>query len=284
MKNYSEVFKRLLWTEEVQSESDIRSFDMIGTTMRRRGQAMVLTVPGLAENRPSVLRGDRLLVVKHGRTYEGYAHFIRQEEIELKLNKSFHSSYLNNERVDVRFEFRRMPLRIAHQALPFAVGASSTGGGLDPQTLFPTKDSVEPRPSLVSQTYLNDMVWYNRHLNEEQCLAVRGILAAVARPTPYLLYGPPGTGKTVTLVEAILQTLRLSPPSARLLLCAPSNSAADLLVERLAMNRAVAPSQMFRINAYTRDKQSVSEVVGQYSNFDDETDAYEMPDNNALVG
>ena len=47
-------------------------------------------------------------------------------------------------------------------------------------------------------------------------------------------YGPPGTGKTVTLVESILQVVRVSSEHDRLLLCAPSNSAADLLVQRMA--------------------------------------------------
>ncbi|WP_089680793.1 AAA domain-containing protein [Catalinimonas alkaloidigena] len=66
------------------------------------------------------------------------------------------------------------------------------------------------------------------HLNESQRQAVAQALAArdVA-----IIHGPPGTGKTTTLVELIRQTL---DTETQVLVCAPSNTAVDLLTERLA--------------------------------------------------
>lgn len=66
------------------------------------------------------------------------------------------------------------------------------------------------------------------HLNESQNEAVKNIEAA---KDVAIIHGPPGTGKTTTLVQAVLRTLETE---SRLLVCAPSNTAVDLLTEKLA--------------------------------------------------
>ncbi len=67
---------------------------------------------------------------------------------------------------------------------------------------------------------------------------VRAILSGAHAPLPYLIFGPPGTGKTMTLTEAAVQ-LHRTDTAARLLLAAPSNTAADQLMLRL-MDKGVS--------------------------------------------
>ncbi|MDB5263898.1 MAG: DNA-binding protein [Adhaeribacter sp.] len=65
-------------------------------------------------------------------------------------------------------------------------------------------------------------------LNDSQNEAIKKIEAA---KDVAIIHGPPGTGKTTTLVQAIMRTLQREK---RLLVTAPSNTAVDLLTEKLA--------------------------------------------------
>ena len=58
----------------------------------------------------------------------------------------------------------------------------------------------------------------------------------------------------MTVVEAVLQLLT-RVTSARLLVATPSNSAADLLTQRLHDSGQVQPGVMARLNAYQRSEQ-----------------------------
>jgi ATP-dependent RNA/DNA helicase IGHMBP2 len=73
-----------------------------------------------------------------------------------------------------------------------------------------------------------DDLFYPSPLNESQLAAVRHVIAA---EDVAIIHGPPGTGKTTTLVQAIMETIRRE---RRVLVCAPSNTAVDLLTEKLA--------------------------------------------------
>ncbi len=73
-----------------------------------------------------------------------------------------------------------------------------------------------------------DDLFYPSPLNDSQLEAVRHVITA---EDVAIIHGPPGTGKTTTLVQAILETVRRE---RRVLVCAPSNTAVDLLTEKLA--------------------------------------------------
>ncbi|XP_017554882.1 RNA helicase Mov10l1 isoform X1 [Pygocentrus nattereri] len=106
--------------------------------------------------------------------------------------------------------------------------------------------------------------FFNCNLNPAQKEAVKRILSGDCRPTPYVLFGPPGTGKTVTLIEAILQVYHRVPGS-RLLVCTPSNSAADLICIRLHESGYLHAASLARVNATCRQEESIPDVLRQYS-------------------
>jgi helicase MOV-10 len=87
-----------------------------------------------------------------------------------------------------------------------------------------------------------------------------------------------GTGKTVTLVESILQTARAvgSDQGSKILICAPSNTAVDVVVERLAP--FMTPRDLLRLNAFSRDKASVPESIIGFSQYDDERECFITPE------
>lgn len=64
-------------------------------------------------------------------------------------------------------------------------------------------------------------------LNISQNNAVKKILSAKDLA---IIHGPPGTGKTTTLVQAIIEVLKTEK---QVLVCSPSNTAVDLLTEKL---------------------------------------------------
>ncbi|NXT46267.1 M10L1 helicase, partial [Pluvianellus socialis] len=105
--------------------------------------------------------------------------------------------------------------------------------------------------------------FFNPMLNEQQKLAVKRILSGECRPTPYVLFGPPGTGKTVTVIEAILQ-IHYTLPDSRILVCAPSNAATDLICLRLHQTNQLKPGAMVRVNASFRSLEQIDDVVKPY--------------------
>ena len=59
---------------------------------QRSGIMWTLHVPGLAENRPSVLKGDEILVQDFGsdtKTYVGKVEEVKESQLLLKFNDKF---------------------------------------------------------------------------------------------------------------------------------------------------------------------------------------------------
>ncbi|KAL0625572.1 RNA helicase Mov10l1 [Plecturocebus cupreus] len=314
MSNYKKKFSTLLWLEEIHAEMELKEYNMSGVILKRNGDLMVMEVPGLAEGRPSLYVGDKLILKTqeyngHVIEYISYVTEIHEEDVTLRINPEFEQAY-NFEPMDVEFTYNRTTSRRCHFALeqvihlvlfpeeiilqsPQVTGnwnhaqdtknnGQSTSKKADRKT---RKDQAKhgtkerhagdqdlPAPfaadisdvvNEIQTPEARKMEFFNPVLNENQKLAVRRILSGDCRPLPYILFGPPGTGKTVTIIEAVLQ-VHFALPDSRILVCAPSNSAADLVCLRLHESRVLRPAAMVRVNATCRLEEIVIDAVKPY--------------------
>lgn len=274
--NYRKIFQLLLWMEEAQMEVDIKNYDMVNAPLEKFGRMYSIHVPGLAESRPSVLRGDTIKIRCNRGCFEGIVERTEQENAIITFPRSMNSNYINGMRVDIRFSFKRMAMRLCHDGLDSLL-KSTTRHNMMKKVLFPNYQRTEPLPAMITKASLTEINFYNRELNDQQRMAVKGVMKSVFRPAPYIIFGPPGTGKTVTLVESILQTIKSkgANKSSRLLVCAPSNTATDLLMQRLSPY--LLPKEMLRVLAFSRDKSSVPADVLAYSYYSDNENGFVIP-------
>ena len=239
--------------------ADLSEFNIDNAVLDvERGGKYGLTVPGLAENRPSVLRGDELIVIHEGQRHKGFAHEIERDRVIMAMDR-YKFSYIPGQRVSVEFTLKRTALRVMHDVLRDA-------HRLGQAVLYPM-----PNPPLQAERAGvpkdDNLKPIREGLNPEQWAAVRHVLEARARPTPYIIFGPPGTGKTRTVVEIIAQAVKLFDRPFRILACAPSNTAADVLC--LGLSEHIPPSEMVRIVAATRPKTSIHADVHRFCLEDD---------------
>ncbi|EFR02700.1 potentail helicase MOV-10 [Nannizzia gypsea CBS 118893] len=126
-----------------------------------------------------------------------------------------------------------------------------------------------------------DLDWVDPDLNYEQMKAVDSIVSRNYGNVPFLISGVPGSGKTKTVVECTLQLLNYSSDvEPHILLCAPSNPAADTLAIRLAYH--LKPGEMFRLNGWSRTFAEVPSALLPYTYIDN--DLFSLPGFNAMMG
>jgi hypothetical protein len=194
---YINYWQNLLWTMELQAYDDIQLFDMDNVALQHHGgkRYFKLYVSGLAEGRPSVLRGDIVKCIWKSKQYSGRVYTIEQLNVILEFDKSFHQNFnVNLDRIEhIRFTFGRTPFRTAHAGI---VAAPQT---MSRSMLMPTNDTfyqqVRNERSNCPTTE-SGFRWTSptASLNAEQKQAVHEIVKGTYRPMPYIIFGPPGTG------------------------------------------------------------------------------------------
>ncbi|KAF8632178.1 hypothetical protein AX17_004918 [Amanita inopinata Kibby_2008] len=253
-ETYARFFKHLLWIEEFRSERDLERYDITDATLSQYNHYYYLDVPGLAEKRPSVLIGDRILVRKSdatsGHWYSGGVHVVRQREVGLRFHESF-TGWTRSQTYNVRFKLNRLTLQRQHLAMDTAFS--------EDRVLFPERSHLcPPRATESTIKTFNPLI----QQNVLQLRAVDSIVRSPPGCVPFVVFGPPGTGKTITIVEAIRQIL-VTNSHARILACAPSNSAADIIASRLRV--ALSNDVLFRFYAPSRSKHHIPDELLEYT-------------------
>jgi superfamily I DNA and/or RNA helicase len=130
-------------------------------------------------------------------------------------------STLNGSTLGIDLTFDEVSYREMNQALSAVMLAKDN-------RLAELRDVLLGAKAASFREHQADDLFYPSTLNDSQLVAVRHVISA---QDVAIIHGPPGTGKTTTLVQCILETIRRE---RRVLVCAPSNTAVDLLTEKLA--------------------------------------------------
>ncbi|KAF5282831.1 hypothetical protein FQA39_LY17481 [Lamprigera yunnana] len=265
-ENYVHFFHIALWIDEIGAELMLQRYNMEDVHMKIvQKKFLELEVPGLAEKRPSLIRGDIINIRLHNdhTVYKG--NIFRVNDLNIWIsgvrNEFFEliEEYPEHE-LDVSFEMNRLCYERMHAGIDncFSKGLLKY---LFPHKTLAMEEKIIPMPNYE---YFNKSIC----TNPEQRRAVENIVRQKFRFAPYIIFGPPGTGKTITIVEAIQQIIRRSSSDV-ILVCAPSNAACDMITSKLIENN-LSKSELIRIHSDTRDWSSVPANVKNYSNYANE--------------
>lgn len=147
----------------------------------------------------------------------GVVNYVRDNSMVITLNGDELPEWIDDSLLGVDVMFDEMSYREMEFALKEVIRADGRLGELRDKLLGDGKLTLRERKQEIPSAGLNDV----------QQSAVAQILLSNDLA---IIHGPPGTGKTTTLVECITLIAR---EEAQVLVCAPSNAAIDLLVDKL---------------------------------------------------
>eukprot|EP00760_Papus_ankaliazontas_P005543 PhM_4_TR12646/c0_g1_i1/m.97054/K18422/MOV10; helicase MOV-10 len=238
IKDKLEFCEDLLIMEMLQQRHNIRAYDMYDVTLQavehasRLEKRFKIVCAGLAENRPSVLRSDTIYVYehKHDIWHQGYVHHVNRDHVICSFLHA-PSSELRN----------------------FLTPANGNGDVVGVDVVFGMPDTPYRHQlrSIRDTTFFLDLSFFERFGKGVDPKQQRYVPPVTAKTSAYgkldddqkgfvdrvlfkcesaILWGPPGTGKTTTLVGLAME---LMLRGFKILICAPSNAACDVIVERL---------------------------------------------------
>ena len=315
------LYAAMLHMEEAAAALEMRAYNKCGVHLRPHsggGHRFEVDMPGVSESRPSVLRGDTLHIHAdaagtqrpgpNSRTYYAYVHFVNLDTIVFSMPRHF--SFDPSARYSIVFKPSRTQERKLHRAVKatpntaMLLRETCTGqfegvGGVANSVAFRppidlSRSEAEAGGAAASSlsALAKGAVATVGGLNEHQQAFIRHVHGPNRLS---VLWGPPGTGKTTTLVATIVDTLLRAPrdSSIRLLVCAPSNEAADLIAERVVGNKELAhlahqgvngtSKLLIRLPSMSRDPKAMPQSLLPYCPPLDGSGAFTFPDASAIT-
>ncbi len=244
-----EYFKQLQHLLDIEREEDLQSYlKLTENTSAADRRALGLTWYPIAIRNTEIGRGDYLTVELERTTHQEFSHQFRfGSSVVLFSNHDAKTDRI--EGIITHQSGSRMKISFRVDELP----DWSRDGKLGVDLLFDNNSYDEMQAALKQATHLAENESENKliriltqgdkpsfrgeekfiipnTLNASQQLAVNKIISADHLA---IVHGPPGTGKTTTLVHAIKSLVKHS--DQKILVVAPSNTAVDLLTEKLAV-------------------------------------------------
>ena len=258
--NYVEKMRYCIYLEEIAMENSFAKYKIPRGHFENKGEYLRLEIEGVAENSPSIAIGDSVRAVdpypsdKKKMVYSGDIHKVERNAILLKFNAEFHSKH-NRKDYTIDFYFSRKKLTYQQHAVETIFSPQ----GLGQNFLFPRLSGTSKSPQVDATLGIdgslvidgNKFGWFSEKLNVYQKEAVINVLRGECKPLPYIIYGPPGTGKTATVTECI-QQISDKISWSRIIVAAPSNSAANLIADRLLASGRYKVGDFVRIVAFNQ--------------------------------
>ncbi|MBE9586188.1 AAA family ATPase [Mucilaginibacter sp. JRF] len=236
-KEYFDNLLALLQAEQATDEASFASLSAGTSAAQRRASGICWYPIAIRNTEPT--RGDYLSVEVERTNNKELAHQFR-----FSSQVSLFSNHNPQDRVSGTVTYLggdRMRITLLTEELPDWADQGKLGIDL----LFDAYSYKEMRNALIAATKTNNRLirvltgqdkpefkpadYKNGQLNTSQEAAVRSVLGV---QDVSVIHGPPGTGKTTTLVAAI--TALIAGNQQQILVVAPSNTAVDLLSEKLA--------------------------------------------------
>jgi ATP-dependent RNA/DNA helicase IGHMBP2 len=150
----------------------------------------------------------------------GVVNYVRDNTMVITLNSDDVPDWIDDGLLGVDVMFDEMSYREMEYALKEVIKAESGRLAELKEILIGKREATRKTDVAIPDV--------STDLNASQMEALKTVIecADVA-----FIHGPPGTGKTTTLVQAIRHTIK---GEKQVLVCAPSNAAVDLLVDKLS--------------------------------------------------